>query len=130
MAFPEKFSDLFQPETKAFLCLATVSSKGVPQLSPVWFDVEGDYILINTAEGRIKARNMEANDKVALVIQDPKNPYRYVGMQGKVVARTTEGADEHINMLSMRYSGEPWKLAEGQKRLIFKIQPTSFAGNG
>ncbi|MCZ2127138.1 MAG: PPOX class F420-dependent oxidoreductase [Anaerolineales bacterium] len=130
MTFPEKFADLFAPETKSFLCLATVNDKGTPQLSPVWFDVEGDYILVNTAEGRVKARNMQANDKVALVIQDPKNPYRYVGMQGKVVSVTNEGADDHINMLSMRYNGAPWQFGEGQKRLIFKIQPTSFAGNG
>lgn len=126
MPFPEKFLDLIQPETKSFLYLATVNSKGVPQVTPVWFDTDGEYILINTNEGRLKDRNMKNNGNVAMVIQDPKSPYRYLGMQGKVVSHTTEGADEHINMLSLRYDEEPWKCREGQKRIIFTIKPTSF----
>ena len=126
MPFPEKFLDLIQPETKSFLYLATVNSKGVPQVTPVWFDTDGEYILINTNEGRLKDRNMKNNGTVAMVIQDPNTPYRYLGMQGKVVSHTTEGADEHINMLSLRYDEEPWKYREGQKRIIFKIKPTSF----
>ncbi|HMV29635.1 MAG TPA: pyridoxamine 5'-phosphate oxidase family protein [Anaerolineales bacterium] len=126
MPFPENFLDLIQPETKSFLYLATVNAKGVPQVTPVWFDTDGEHILINTNEGRLKDRNMKKNENVAMVIQDPKSPYRYLGMQGKVVSYTTEGADEHINLLSLRYDEEPWKYREGQKRIIFKIKPTSF----
>lgn len=126
MPFPEKFHDLLKPETKAFLFLATVNAKGIPQVTPVWFDTEGDYILINTNEGRIKDRNMKSQSNVALVIQDPSDPYRYLGLQGKVVSHTTEGADEHIDMLSRRYYNKPWTYREGQKRIIFKIQPTHF----
>ena len=126
MPFPEQFLDLIKPETKAFLFLATVNSKGVPQLTPIWLDTDGEYILVNTNEGRIKDRNMKNNENVAMVIQDPNDPYRYLGMQGKVASYTTEGADEHINMLSLRYDEKPWKYREGQKRIIFKIQPTSF----
>ncbi|MBK6793956.1 MAG: pyridoxamine 5'-phosphate oxidase family protein [Anaerolineales bacterium] len=126
MPFPDKFIDLFQPETKAFLYLATVNSKGLPQVTPVWFDTDGEYILINTNEGRLKDRNMKKNVNVAMVIQNPANPYRYLGMQGRVISYTTEGADEHINMLSERYYGKPWTYREGQKRIIFKIQPISF----
>ena len=126
MPFPEKFHDLLKPETKAFLFLATVNAKGIPQVTPVWFDTEGEYILINTNEGRIKDRNMKSQPDVAMVIQDPSDPYRYLGMQGKVVEATTEGADEHIDMLSRRYFNKPWTYREGQKRIIFKIQPTHF----
>lgn len=126
MPFPEKFQDLFKPETKAFLFLATVNKKGVPQVTPVWFDSDGEYILINTNEGRAKDRNMKNNPEVAMVIQDPSDPYRYLGVRGKVITTTTDGADEHINMLSMRYYGKPWTYREGQKRIIFKIQPTHF----
>jgi PPOX class probable F420-dependent enzyme len=126
MPFPEKFQDLLKPETKAFLFLATVNSKGIPQVTPVWFDTEGDYILINTNEGRIKDRNMKSQPHVAMVIQDPSDPYRYLGIQGRVVSTTTEGADEHIDMLSGRYYNKPWTYREGQKRIIFKIQPTHF----
>ncbi len=126
MPFPEQFLDLFAPETKAFLYLATVNKKGQPQVTPVWFDHDGEHILINTNEGRLKDRNMKSQPEVAMVIQDPKDPYRYLGMQGKVVSYTTEGADEHIDMLSRRYDDKPWKYREGQKRIIFKIQPINF----
>jgi PPOX class probable F420-dependent enzyme len=126
MPFPEKFHDLLKPETKAFLFLATVNAKGIPQVTPVWFDTDGDHILINTNEGRIKDRNMKSQPNVAMVIQDPSDPYRYLGMQGKVVSSTTEGADEHIDMLSRRYYNKPWTYREGQKRIIFKIRPTHF----
>ncbi len=126
MTFPEKFEDLFKEETRAFLFLATVNAKGSPQVTPVWFDVDGDHILINTNEGRAKDRNMKEHPDVAMVIQDPTDPYRYLGVRGKVVAATTEGADEHINKLSLRYYGRPWTYREGQKRIIFKIQPTHF----
>ncbi len=126
MPFPEKFLDLFQPETKAFLFLATVNAKGQPQVSPVWFDHDGEHILINTNEGRLKDRNMKSQADVGMVIQDPKDPYRYLGIRGRVVSFTREGADEHINMLSMRYYNKPWTRRENQKRIIFKIQPVSF----
>jgi PPOX class probable F420-dependent enzyme len=126
MPFPEKFLDLFKPETKAFLYLATVNTKGAPQVTPVWFDHDGDHILINTNEGRVKDRNMKDRPDVSMIIQDPNDPYRYLGMRGKVVSHTTEGADEHINMLSLRYYGRAWTYREGQKRIIFRIEPTHF----
>jgi PPOX class probable F420-dependent enzyme len=126
MAFPENFKDLLNPETKAFLFLATVNKKGEPQVTPVWFDTDGEYILINTNEGRLKDRNMKSQPDVGMVIQDPQDPYRYLGIRGKVISYTIEGADEHIDMLSRRYYNKPWKYREGQKRIIFKIQPTYF----
>lgn len=127
MKFPEKYLDLFKPETKAFLLLATVNANGTPQLSPVWFDTDGEYILVNTNEGRLKDKNMkERPNQITMVIQDPKNPYRYLGIKGKVVSSTTTGADEHINKLSLQYDGTAWNHREGQKRIIFKIEPTRF----
>ena len=126
MPLPEEFLDLIKPETKSFLFLATVNNKGIPQVTPVWFDADGEYIYINTNEGRLKDRNMKSQPDVAMVIQDPKDPYRYLGIRGKVISHTTEGADEHIDMLSRRYYNKPWTYREGQKRIIFKIQPTHF----
>lgn len=127
MNFPEKYLDLLKPETKAFLFLATVNANGTPQLSPVWFDSDENFILINTNEGRLKDKNMkERPNQISIVIQDPSDPYRYLGIKGKVASSTTEGADEHINMLSLRYDNEPWKYREGQKRIIYKIEPIRF----
>ncbi len=126
MNFPEKFLDLLKDDTKAFLYLATTLSDGSPQVTPVWFNTEGEDILINTAEGRAKDRNMKARPKVAMTIQDPKNPYRYLGMRGEVVSHTREGADEHINALSYKYKGTSYTIPAGQKRIIFRIRPTRF----
>lgn len=126
MAFPEKYLDLFKPETKAHLFLATTMPDGSPQVTPVWFDHDGEYILINTNEDRVKDKNMKERPKVAMVIQDPSDPFRYLGIRGEVVGYTREGADEHIDLLARRYRGKPWNYRPGQKRIIFKIRPDHF----
>ena len=122
--FPLEYLDLLKDETKAYLFLATAMPDGSPQVTPIWFNANDDYILINTNEGRTKDRNMKARPKVALVIQDPATPYRYIQIRGEIAEFTTQGADEHINQLSLKYDDKPWKYREGQKRIIFKIKPT------
>ena len=126
MTFPEKFLDLIKEDSKAFLYLATLMPDGSPQVTPVWFSADGEYILINTAEGRIKDRNMKARPKVAMTIQDPNDRYRYIGIRGEIESYINEGADEHINALSLRYDGKPFNIPAGQKRIIFRIRPTHF----
>jgi len=126
MNFPEQFLDLLSDNSKALLYLATIMRDGSPQVTPVWFEIDGEHILINTNEGRVKDRNMRVRPKVAMTIQDPNDPYRYLGVRGKVVSYTTEGADEHINKLSLKYDNEPWTYRETQRRIIFKIKPTHF----
>jgi len=126
MKFPEKYLDLFKPETKSILFLATTMHDGSPQVTPVWFDTDGEYILVNTNEGRVKDQNMKERPKVAMVVQDPTDPYRYLGIRGKVIGYTREGADEHIDMLSHRYRGKPWKYRPEQKRIIYRIRPDHF----
>jgi len=126
MNFPEEYQDLLGDESKAMLYLATIMPDGSPQVTPVWFSTDGEHILINTNEGRVKDKNMKARPKVAMTIQDPNQIYRYLGIRGEVIGYTTEGADEHINMLSIRYDDEPWTYKETQRRIIFKIKPTHF----
>jgi PPOX class probable F420-dependent enzyme len=123
--FPTEYLDLLKDETKAYLFLATTMPDGSPQVTPIWFNASDEHILINTNEGRTKDKNMKARPKVAMVIQDPSTPYRYVQIRGEVAEHTTQGADEHINQLSLKYDGTPWKYRESQKRIIFKIKPTS-----
>jgi PPOX class probable F420-dependent enzyme len=120
---PPKFHDLLKDETKAFLFLATTMPDGSPQVTPVWFNTEGEYILINSAKGRVKDKNMRARPAVAFVIQDPSDPYRFVQIRGRVVEITEEGGIEHIQALSMIYYGRPMKNLEGQTRVIYKILP-------
>lgn len=126
MAFPSDFLDLLQDETRALLYLATIMPDGSPQLTPVWFNTDGDNILINTSEGRAKDRNMRARPRVAMVIQDPRNQTRYLGIRGEVIGYTKEGADEHINRLSLKYDGKPWSPRQGQRRIIYRIKPIHF----
>ena len=126
MTFPADFLDLLTDEKKALLYLATTMADGSPQLSPVWFSVDGDTILINTNEGRTKDKNMKARPRVAMVIQDPTDQDRYLGMRGEIVGYTREGADEHINRLSLKYYAKPWTYREGQRRIIYRIKPLRF----
>ena len=126
MTFPADFLDLLTDEKKALLYLATTMADGSPQLSPVWFSVDGDTILINTNEGRTKDKNMKARPRVAMVIQDPTDQDRYLGMRGEIVGYTREGADEHLNRLSLKYYAKPWTYREGQRRIIYRIKPLRF----
>jgi PPOX class probable F420-dependent enzyme len=119
----EKNQDLLMG--KAFANFATVMKKGGPQVSPVWIDYDGTYVLVNTAQGRQKSRNVARDPRVALSIQDPQNPYRKLLIRGKVVEVTTRGAEEHINKLSLRYHGvTPYqKRNPDEIREIIKIKP-------
>jgi PPOX class probable F420-dependent enzyme len=126
MNFPDEFLDLFNKDSKAWLFLATLMPDGSPQVTPVWFDTDGEYVLVNTNEGRVKDRNMKARPNVAMTLQDPNDFYRYLGMRGEVVSYTREGADEHINQLSVKYDNKSWTYREGQRRIIFKIKPIHF----
>jgi PPOX class probable F420-dependent enzyme len=76
MVFPEEFRDLLSDDSKALLYLATLMQDGSPQVTPVWFDTEGELIRVNTNEGRVKDRNMKRRPRVAMSIQDPKDTRR------------------------------------------------------
>ncbi|MHA1994183.1 MAG: PPOX class F420-dependent oxidoreductase [Candidatus Hodarchaeales archaeon] len=100
---------------KGFAHLATIMSDGSPQTTPVWFDVKNRFTRINSAVDRLKDRNLKARPVVALSSQDPDNPYSYVAIRGKVEERTTEGADEHIDLLARKYLGMdkyPYRTSE------------------
>jgi PPOX class probable F420-dependent enzyme len=126
MTFPTDFLDLLDEKTKALLYLATIMPDGSPQVTPVWFSIDGDYILVNTNEGRTKDKNMKARPQVAMTIQDPGNQDRYLGIRGEVIGFTREGADEHINRLSLKYDNKPWSYRKGQRRIIYRIKPICF----
>lgn len=121
---PESHRDLLKKEARAYGYLATLMPDGAPQLTPLWFEAEGEYILINSAKGRVKDKNMRARKQVALLITDPQDPFgRYIQIRGQVIEITEEGALEHIEKLSLIYDERPWPRAEGQIRVIYKIKP-------
>jgi PPOX class probable F420-dependent enzyme len=122
---PESHQDLLDDEINALAYLATLMPDGTPQLTPLWFDTDGQHILINSAKGRVKDRNMRARPAVAVVIQDPKMETRYIQVRGRVVEITEKGALEHIDRLSMKYRKRHWQPNEGQTRVTYKILPES-----
>jgi len=120
---PASHTDLLRKP--AFAHLATVNSDGSPQVTPVWVDFDGTNVIVNTARGRVKEKNLERNPRVALSIADPENPYRYVGIQGRVVEMTENGSDAHIDKMAKKYLGKdtyPFR-APGERRVIVKIAP-------
>jgi PPOX class probable F420-dependent enzyme len=125
-----KYRDIL--DKKAFAHLATVGADGTPQVTPVWVDYDGTHVRFNTARGRVKDRNLQRNPRVALAVQDPDNPYRYVQIRGRVAEMTEQGADAHIDALAKKYIGQdryPWKRP-GEVRVIVKIAPDRVQGLG
>jgi PPOX class probable F420-dependent enzyme len=119
-------------DKKAFAHLATVGRDGTPQVTPVWVDVDGIHVRFNTARGRVKERNLQRNPTVAMALQDPDNPYRYVQIRGRVVEMTEQGADAHIDALAKKYIGQdryPWRRP-GEVRLLVKVLPERVQGMG
>jgi PPOX class probable F420-dependent enzyme len=126
VTIPASHRDLMRDETRAFAFLATVMKDGSPQVTPVWFDMEGDLIRINTARGRVKEANMKARRQVALAIIDLTDPYHYLQVRGRVAEISEAGAREHIDRLSEKYTGNPvYENYQGETRVIFYIQPES-----
>lgn len=123
---PAQFLDLLQ-EKKAFANLATTMADGTPQVTPVWFDYEGGRVRVNSAQGRVKSRNMKEGAPVALAIMDPDNPYRYIQIRGRVTRVAEEGAAAHIDHLAKKYLGkDKYPYAQpGEVRVMFEIEPIS-----
>ncbi len=105
--------------------LATINDDGSPHVAPTWVDVDPKrgLILINTADGRKKVRNIRRDPRVAISSHDVERPYPPLVVRGTVVDIVTEGALEHIDFLSRKYDDEPWRAVEGQVRLILEIKP-------
>ena len=122
-AIPEKYRDLFQK--RAFASLGTLMPDGSPQVTPVWCDFDGEYVIFNSAKGRRKDRNVRRDPRVALAIMDPDNPYRYLEIRGHVVEITEQGADTHIDKMAKKYldvDKYPYRQP-GEVRVMYKIRP-------
>lgn len=112
-------------DCKNLAYLATLMDDGSPQVTPIWVDVQGNVILVNTAEGRIKQKNVSRDPRVAISTVDHANPYEMVTVRGRVVEQTRTGADEHIDRMAKKYLGMdkyPFKMP-GEQRVLLRIQP-------
>lgn len=122
-AIPDKYRDLFSK--RAFASLGTLMPDGSPQVTPVWVDFDGQHVIVNSAKGRQKDKNIRRDPRVALAIIDPDNPYRYLEIRGCVVEITEQGADAHIDKMAKKYLGAdkyPYRQPS-EVRVMYKIQP-------
>ncbi len=121
--FTHAARDLFAK--KSLLHVASLGPDGSPHVTPVWGELDGDDIIINTALGRAKARNLANDGRVALSLTDPDNPYTVISVRGTVVGFTTDGADDVIDRLAKKYldvDSYPFRR-EGEIRVTVRIRP-------
>ncbi len=126
VSIPERLLDLLSREKKAFASLALTLADGSPQVTPIWFDWDGTHIILNTARGRVKDRVMHKGGKVALLIVDPADPYRYLQIRGQVEVETEEGGYDTICDLRVKYRGDRnYPKNPGEVRVTYKVRPDS-----
>lgn len=103
--------------------IATIDADGLPALTPVWVDIEGDDVVINTAEGRVKTKNLRSNPNVAVSVVDPADPHRVLALRGIAVEFDTESADKHADFLAGKYTGDDrFESADGRPRVKIRIR--------
>jgi PPOX class probable F420-dependent enzyme len=127
---PSSHADILHK--KAFAHFATLMADGTPQVSPVWVDEKDGFLLINSAEGRVKDKNVHRNPNVALSVTDPDNPYRMLAIRGRVVEITRDGADAHIDKMAKKYMDKdtyPFRRPD-EVRVIYRIEPESVSAMG
>lgn len=128
---PERYKDLLTSKP-ALAHLGTVMRDGRPQVTPIWFSFDGERVLLNSARGRVKDRNMRERPQVSLSIVDPDNAYRYIQIMGRVTEVTEEGGDAHIDLLAKKYLGKdryPWRQP-GEVRVVYHVTPERVQASG
>ena len=119
-------------EEKNFAFLATLMKDGSPQVTPTWIDIDksNNTILVNTAKGRVKHRNISRDPRVGVSVVDFSNPYHMVSVRGKVIEQINgREADDHIDKMAKKYLGKdkyPGR-APGEERLLLRIKPQHVA---
>ncbi len=119
--------------------LTTMMPDGQPQMSIVWVDFDGEYVLINTTLERQKGKNVQTNPKVNVLVIDPKDGACFLEMRGEVIAITEEGAIPHVDKQTRAYSNNaqqhyygdiyPEEQREKETRVIVKIVPMKITTN-
>jgi PPOX class probable F420-dependent enzyme len=111
-------------EGKNFAFLATANEDGTSHITPVWVDTDGEFVLVNTAVGRVKHRNVKRDPRVGISLVDQENPYKRVSLNGLVREEVVgKAAEDHIDHLAKKYTGASKykKSNREEKRIIFKI---------
>jgi len=119
-------------DTPVFVNIATIQPDGSPQVSPVWVTRDGDDVLISTTVGRRKEKNLRRDPRVTVVVQPSDNPYTYAEIRGQAEL-TTEGGQELIDELSLKYTGKPYaefnpNSGQDDPRVVVRITPRKVVG--
>ncbi|HSM57126.1 MAG TPA: PPOX class F420-dependent oxidoreductase [Candidatus Sulfomarinibacteraceae bacterium] len=129
VAIPESHQWLLEDVVVA--TLGTLMPDGAPQVHKIWFDYDGAYIRINTAEGRQKEKNLRARPYATVLLTAPDNPYFYLELRGEVAERVLgPEADAHVGTLAQRYLGQASFEAPGEVRVMYKIEPKHVVAYG
>jgi PPOX class probable F420-dependent enzyme len=110
--------------------IATINEDGSPQVSPVWIELDGNHLIVNSEQKRRKVRNIKRDARVAVSIQNAENPYQYIEIRGRAVEVTDKGGFEGIDRLSVKYGG-PAKYPgnqPGDVRVVIRIEPEHVTG--
>ena len=129
IALPQSVKKILQD--KAYGHVVTFNAEGKPQLTMVWVDGEGDEVLFNTADGRLKPKNLRRDPRVIISVQDHNDPQSYMVFHGRASV-TESGADEHIDTLAKRFLGVdkyPFRQP-GEKRLLVRVKVDRIGGYG
>ncbi|MEK7701138.1 MAG: PPOX class F420-dependent oxidoreductase [candidate division NC10 bacterium] len=129
IALPQSVKKIVQD--KAYGHVVTFNADGKPQVTMVWMDVDGDEVLFNTADGRLKPRNLRRDPRVIISVQDRNDPQSYMVFHGKASV-TEAGADDHIDTLAKRFLGAdryPFRRP-GEKRLVVRVKVDRIGGYG
>lgn len=116
-------------EKNSIAHVAIIRKGGIPHVTPVWFDLteedlKNSIFKFNSAKGRVKTSNLRINSSVSISILDPEDPYRYLGLNGKII-KVIEGdeAVKHIHELSVKYTGkEFWNIKENPNRIKYIVK--------
>jgi PPOX class probable F420-dependent enzyme len=127
MPLPDELLRLLCAPSPCFI--ATIMADGSPQLTQVWVDTDGEHVLINSVDTHLKVRNIRRDPRVAVTVSDPADPHRYYQVRGRAEI-SYEGAAEHIDVLSRKYTGQPyaWYGGRDQVRVLLTITAERIGG--
>jgi len=114
---------------KAYGHVITQGSNGAPQVTMVWMDVDGNQALFNTADGRVKVKNLRRDPRIQVSVQDRHHPQAYALLQG-IATLSHEGAEAHIDAMAQRFLGldtYPWRTP-GERRILVRIDVEKIGG--
>lgn len=123
MGIPENYRDLL--DSTALAHIATIGPKGEPQVNPVWFDYDGEYVKFSQTKGRQKYKNVQRDERIALSIVDPNNPFRYIEVRGRVDQIEEDSDNAFINKMAKKYINQdvyPYNRPEDE-RIVLYVKP-------